>query len=105
MKYLVLRPFRSFGVTLCKGDIVDEEQIRSPYLRRSEGKIVPAVSSAKVPEEVSVEAETSVPPTVEDDNKEEGAQGEQDEKFAVVDETNEPTVAATPLFSFTAPSN
>jgi len=59
MQYLVLRPFTSYGVFYKKGDIVDESMIRSPYLRKSEGKIVPAVSSARVPEEVGPTAETS----------------------------------------------
>lgn len=59
MKYLVLHSFRSFGVTLHKGEVVDEVAIRSPRLRRSEGKIIPAVSSSPVPEEVDVAAQPS----------------------------------------------
>lgn len=43
MKYLVLHTFRSFGRTLRKGEVVDESAIRSPRLRLSERKIVPAV--------------------------------------------------------------
>ena len=57
MKYLVLRSFRSFGVTLHKGEVVDEAAIRSPRLRRSEGKIIPAVSSLTAPEEAVVAAQ------------------------------------------------
>jgi len=59
MQYLVLRPFTSYGVFYRKGDIVEASMIRSPYLRQSEGKIVKAVSSARVPEEVGQPAETS----------------------------------------------
>ena len=57
MKYLVLRSFRSFGVTLHKGEVVDEAASRSPRLRRSEGKIIPAVSSLTAPEEAVVAAQ------------------------------------------------
>ena len=49
MQYLVLRQFRTFGKTLRKGDVVDESEIRSPLLRMSEGKIIPAVSSSPYP--------------------------------------------------------
>lgn len=59
MKYLVLSSFRSFGVTLHKGEVVDEAAIRSPRLRRSEGKIIPAVSSSTAPEEAVVAAQPS----------------------------------------------
>lgn len=59
MKYLVLHSFRSFGVTLHKGEVVDEAAIRSPRLRRSEGKIIPAVSSSTAPEEAVVAAQPS----------------------------------------------
>ena len=65
MKYLVLHSFRSFGVMLHKGEVVDEAAIRSPRLRRSEGKIIPAVSSSTAPEEVAVTnegANKSTPP-------------------------------------------
>ena len=55
MKYLVLRRFRSYGIQFEKGQIVDAEQIRSPHLRQSEGKIIPAVSSFTVPEEFGSE--------------------------------------------------
>ena len=61
MKYLVLHSFRSFGVMLHKGEVVDEAAIRSPRLRRSEGKIIPAVSSSTAPEEAVVAAQ---PPQV-----------------------------------------
>lgn len=56
MKYLVIQRFRSFGKTLTKGSVVDSSEIRSPYIRISEGKIVPAVSSLKVPVEFESEA-------------------------------------------------
>ena len=58
MKYLVLHSFRSFGVMLHKGEVVDEAAIRSPRLRRSEGKIIPAVSSSTAPEEAVVAAQS-----------------------------------------------
>ena len=61
MKYLVLHSFRSFGVMLHKGEVVDEAAIRSPRLRRSEGKIIPAVASSTAPEEAVVAAQ---PPQV-----------------------------------------
>lgn len=61
MKYLVLHSFRSFGVMLHKGEVVDEAAIRSPRLRRSEGKIIPAVSSSTAPGEAVVAAQ---PPQV-----------------------------------------
>ena len=58
MQYLVLRQFISFGKMLKKGTVVDEKQIRSPRLRRSEGKIIPAVSSFNVPVECGSEGHT-----------------------------------------------
>ena len=61
MKYLVLHSFRSFGVMLHKGEVVDEAAIRPPRLRGSEGKIIPAVSSSTAPEEAVVAAQ---PPQV-----------------------------------------
>jgi len=79
MKYLVLRPFRSYGNLLRKGDVVEGNEIRSPRLRQSEGLIIPAVSSASIPvaevPEVAVEVAT-VPTALvvvntEDDNKQE----------------------------------
>lgn len=51
MEYLILIGFRSYGKQFHKGDVVDESDIRSPGLRRAEGKIVPAVSSFTVPVE------------------------------------------------------
>ena len=70
MKYLVLHSFRSFGVMLHKGEVVDEAAIRSPRLRRSEGKIIPAVSSSTAPEEAVVAAQPpQVAVTNEGDNK------------------------------------
>jgi hypothetical protein len=113
MKYLVLRPFRSYGIPYNKGDIVDEKDIRSPYLRRSEGKIVPAVSSANVPDVEDQKIQTPAQST-EDDNI--GAKPVQPsvapfvappEKFDIVDETNTKSEATpvVPVFTFTAPSN
>lgn len=55
MKYLILQRFRSYGVTLEKGTVVDETKIRSPRLRQSEGKIIAAVSSSEVPVEIYAE--------------------------------------------------
>lgn len=49
MQYLILRSFRSYDKYLEKGTVVDEKEIRSPRLRRSEGKIIPAVPSFNVP--------------------------------------------------------
>lgn len=49
MKYLILHNFTSYGRYLRKGEVVDEAEIRSPRLRRSEGKIIPAVSSKAAP--------------------------------------------------------
>ncbi len=51
MEYLILQRFRSFGKTLEKGSVVVDSEIRSPRLRQSEGKIIPAVSSFEVPVE------------------------------------------------------
>lgn len=59
MKYLVLHNFWSYGRYLRKGEVVDEAEIRSPRLRRSEGKIFPAVSSKTSPEGKGVAAPTS----------------------------------------------
>jgi len=50
MKYLVLHSFRCYGVMLRKGEVVDESAIRSPRLRLSEGKIIPAVEEPLVPD-------------------------------------------------------
>ena len=61
MKYLVLQRFRTFGKELTKGQVVYESEIRSPLLRRSEGKIVPAVSSSEVPVEFEEENSDSAP--------------------------------------------
>lgn len=55
MKYLVVIPFRSFGVTFHRGQLVDAAKIRSPRIRVSEGKIIPAVSSSEIPVEIAVE--------------------------------------------------
>lgn len=54
MQYLVLSRFNSFGNLLEKGTVVDESAIRSPRLRCSEGKIIPAVSSLEIPVESEV---------------------------------------------------
>lgn len=55
MEYLVLRRFRTLGVTYVKGEVIDASLIRSPKIRISEGKIVPAVSSSEVPKEAGIE--------------------------------------------------
>ena len=67
MKYLVLRRFWSYGKLLEKGTVVDESEIRSPNLRRSEGKITPAVSSLEVPAEFGAE-DTGSQVLLEEDN-------------------------------------
>lgn len=59
MKYLVLHNFWSYGRYLRKGEVVDEAEIRSPRLRRSEGKILPAVSSKTAPEKEDVAASST----------------------------------------------
>lgn len=71
MQYLVLKRFRTYGKELVKGQVVDEAEIRSPLLRMSEGKIVPAVSSSTVPAEPGVDVEVSTTPrdTEMDDDK------------------------------------
>lgn len=56
MKYLVLHNFRSYGKRHIKGEVVDEAEVRSPRLRISEGKIVPAVSSSAEPDQQGVAA-------------------------------------------------
>ena len=93
MKYLVLHQFRSFGKTLHKGQIVDESEIRSPSLRRSEGKITPAVSSSTVPEEEVTEVSVALPQASEDvdtgkqpeqpEQPEQPVQPEQPKKFSL----------------------
>lgn len=60
MTYLVVIPFRSFGKTLKRGQLVDESEIRSPRIRYSEGKIVPAVSSSEIPEERLINGKSKV---------------------------------------------
>ena len=83
MKYLVLHQFRTFGKTLYKGQVVDESEIRSPSLRMSEGKIVPAVSSSTVPAEEVTEVSVAPPQVTEDvDNTpEQSEQSEQSEQL------------------------
>ena len=61
MQYLVLKTFASFGRMLLKGEVYDEELIRSPHMRVLEGRITPAVSSAKVTEEAGSDTESSEP--------------------------------------------
>ncbi len=56
MKYLVLHSFTSYGRLLRKGEVVDEAEIRSPRLRISESKIIPAVSSSPEPVDAGVAA-------------------------------------------------
>ena len=67
MKFLVLRQFMSFGKCFKKGSVVNGEEIRSPRLRQSEGKIVPAVSSFNVP--VEFNEELAPQEDLGDDNK------------------------------------
>jgi hypothetical protein len=59
MQYLVLQQFRSLGKTFVKGTVIDGREIRSPRLRQSEGKIIPAVSSFTVPAESVSEGQAS----------------------------------------------
>jgi len=66
MNYLVLQRFRSFGKTLLKGTVVDGSEIRSPRIRQSEGKIIPAVSSLEVPVEFEAE-ESALQATLKED--------------------------------------
>lgn len=80
MKYLILRSFRSYGVTLHKGEVVDEAQIRSPRLRRSEGKIIPAVSSSAASEEKVVAAPTPAGAATSEDSTPPDVQPETAEK-------------------------
>lgn len=40
MEYLVLKPFRSYGIFYHKGDIITADKIRNVRIRLSEGKIV-----------------------------------------------------------------
>lgn len=84
MKYLILRGFRSYGVMLHKGEVVDEAAIRSPRLRCSEGKIIPAVSSSAAPEETAVAAPPSSGVATNEDS---------------TSQTNVETVAAEPAKS------
>ena len=88
MKYLVLHQFRTFGKTLHKGQIVDESEIRSPSLRRSEGKITPAVSSSTVPEEEVTEVSVAPPQASEDVDT--GKQPEQTEQTVQTEQTEQP---------------
>lgn len=101
MKYLVLRRFRSYGKQFEKGMVVDESEIRSPLLRMSEGKIVPAVSSSTVPAEPGDDeiSEPASADTVEDaDTSSEdippAEEGEPPEDVDSTPETVEPEVQA-----------
>lgn len=40
MEYLVLKPFKSYGLFYHKGDVVTADKIRNLRIRLSEGKIV-----------------------------------------------------------------
>lgn len=91
MKYLVLHQFRSFGKTLHKGQIVDESEIRSPSLRRSEGKITPAVSSSTVPEEEVTEVSVAPPQASEDVDT-----GKQPEQTEQTEQTEQPVQPEQP---------
>lgn len=94
MKYLVLHQFRSFGKTLHKGQIVDESEIRSPSLRRSEGKITPAVSSSTVPEEEVTEVSVAPPQVSEDVDT--GKQPEQTEQTEQTEQPVQPVQTEQP---------
>lgn len=97
MKYLVLHQFRSFGKTLHKGQIVDESEIRSPSLRRSEGKITPAVSSSTVPEEEVTEVSVAPPQASEDvDTGKQPEQPEQTEQTEQSEQTEQPVQPVQP---------
>lgn len=74
MKYLVLHRFRSYGKLLVKGQVVDESEIRSPYLRQTEGKITPAVFSQTVPPEFG--GDSSPAPEVSEGNDDSGKENE-----------------------------
>lgn len=95
MKYLVLHQFRSFGKTLHKGQIVDESEIRSPSLRRSEGKITPAVSSSTVPEEEVTEVSVAPPQASEDVDT--GKQPEQTEQPVQPVQSEQPKQSEQPV--------
>lgn len=97
MKYLVLRRFWSYGKLLEKGSVVDESEIRSPNLRRSEGKITPAVSSLEVPEEFGAEdtgsqvllGDDNIPPAGSAEGAEDGARSAGENKENAGDEAGE----------------
>lgn len=98
MKYLVLRRFWSYGKLLEKGSVVDESEIRSPNLRRSEGKITPAVSSLEVPEGFGAEdtgsqvllGDDDIPPAGSAEGAEDGAGSTGEAKENTGDEAGEP---------------
>lgn len=69
MQYLVLQQFRCLGKLFRKGTVVDGREIRSPRLKQSEGKIIPAVSSFITPAESGSEG-----PALQSDFKEEDIQ-------------------------------
>lgn len=106
MKYLVLTRFRTYGKQLEKGMVVDESEIRSPLLRMSEGKIVPAVSSSTAPVEPGEadEADPGSQGKPEDDDKGEGVEGEPeaeaDEPSAEAKGTPEEPKPKKPFLSF-----
>lgn len=65
MKYLVLKPIRSYGKRYERGDIVDETQVRTPRILVGEHKLAPvlAVSSSISPAEAA--AEEQIPEVAE----------------------------------------
>ena len=58
MPYLILHSFRSYGVSYKKGDVVNENAIRSPRLRLAEGKILAVSDDSNTSQEA---AELTVP--------------------------------------------
>lgn len=104
MKYLVLTRFRSYGKQFEKGMVVDESEVRSPLLRMSEGKIVPAVSSSTVPAEPGddVMSEPASQEHIEDVDTGDAAEpiiAAPDEEPQ--SEPEQPAPPKKPLFSFT----
>lgn len=98
MKYLVLHRFRSYGKTFSKGDVVDESEIRSPYLRMTEGKITPAVFSQTVPPEYGVPTSPSQGVSEGNDDKDQEPGITEEVHETKADEPAAPV--HKPLFSF-----
>lgn len=51
-EYLVLKPFKSYGVFYKKGDVVKAEAIRNVRIRVSESKLLPIVPESGVPSSI-----------------------------------------------------